>query len=977
MNKTNMLKLRNIFLMAIVYLLLNIQSIFALPVEQHILGNDKYIELENNIQEMIKLDIRKDGIYIIKTSGVANVVLKMVDNENVEIEPIFIERDNNYFASYYLKANNNYFVKVKAETDCEIDSSKLWLFCLGESYAIKYLNDVSNYQIETCGQDIYFKFIPQNTNTYIIKSYGKLDLDAQIYDEYGKKIAESSGLSGLNFKIIKELEKEKCYYIRVYSQNDIGIFDIEIQKDTSNYVELIDMCTNNQLDEEFYGYIKNEQQQNFVKFIPDIDGEYKFVVISDMDLDIDVLDIVGESVAQDIENNKNYSFAVLQAKKGREYSIAVSSKANETGMYKLRVLRFAQLREYANPIVQGINEVSLQDKEEYFKFRCPDDGIFNFGLVGGYNINLELYDENGKCIKEGEECIYITAPTIGGLARKNDTLYLKVVRTQDILKEECEIHVNNFQDLIKDCVQVEEGEVQGNILEKGNEVFYQFVPKQDGIYFIKSICKMYIDGKLYDDMGNLLSENSSDNMQLFIARRLKKNHTYYIQISDLYKESTGDFAIEISLYNDKENYSVIGSDIELEDEIEYLGDRKCYEFKASGTDVYTISLTSKSNMCFSVSDNCEDEIVSEESKYSNLRMDKDSQYKITVFGQDELNDVGEYVLSIENFSDKVRNAKVISEGEKYQGNLIVKDTQDCYTFSPKDEDYYCIYTTGDVNTYIEVYTDEGELIKTADSGFDSNFYLVMNLEKDNKYLFKIGGRKPNEVGIYELNIEKSLSQNPNKIQWLRLNDVTTDVLENDKTYKIYKFIVGHSGEYFIDNYSEINVDIELCDKTEEVLKCEDNKCSDNHKCYKLDENNLYYIKIKPRNGELGVYNIKIENVTKVYDGASSIKESKTKSGNLLKKWQTDYYKFEPYNTGDYLIAQMEGEEVCIEVFDQDGNIINTSTIADIINRAVFEYGNTYYIRIRNKYPIYSGEYEFFIISVEDLANYSEEFFQMT
>ena len=136
------------------------------------------------------------------------------------------------------------------------------------------------------------------------------------------------------------------------------------------------------------------------------------------------------------------------------------------------------------------------------------------------------------------------------------------------------------------------------------------------------------------------------------------------------------------------------------------------------------------------------------------------------------------------------------------------------------------------------------------------------------------------------------------------------------------------------------------------------------------------MKIKPCDGENGIYNIKIENMAKVYKKATSIPEGKIKSGKILEKWQTNYYKFVPYDTNDYLIAQMEGDEMCVEIFDQHGNIIHATTIADIIHRAVLGYGNKYYIRLRSKYPIPNGEYEFFIMSTEDLESYSEEFFKL-
>ena len=183
-----------------------------------ILTKNKCIELTSYEHEIIMLNIYKDGLYAIKTSGENDVVLKLVDKNNNEVVPNYKEHDNNYYATYSFTAGN-YYVDVKVDRIDKDAVTNLWLFLLDESVEL-----VDNQSSNICmnGEEKYFRYIPCDTDTYVIRSRGKMDVSAYIYDEKGMVLGQGSSLIGNNFKLVykftnlwmflgkKILDKQQC-----------------------------------------------------------------------------------------------------------------------------------------------------------------------------------------------------------------------------------------------------------------------------------------------------------------------------------------------------------------------------------------------------------------------------------------------------------------------------------------------------------------------------------------------------------------------------------------------------------------------------------------------------------------------------------------------------------------------------------------------------------------------------------------------
>ena len=922
-----------------------------------ILTKNNYIELGSNEHEVIGLNIYKNGLYALKTSGENDIVLKIIDCNNKEVMPNYKEHDNNYYATYFFMEGERYYVDVKVDRVNQEEISRLWLFLLDDAKIIKDSSVPG--QIRLCGEDKYFKYVPEKTDTYVVKSHGKIDIMACIYDEKGMLIKRDVNISGKNFKIVSELEEGKCYYIRVYSEFQEGTFEIEVKKDRMLYADVINLEVNSNLDRVFEGAIKRDKPCK-IKFVPNVDGEFEFLAVSDMSLKLDVLDEGQKSVAITINNNKSYSAVRARVLSDEVYTLTLEGESNEEGIYKLKILNFGKLRSNAKSIVEGKNKNVLTGREEYLKFVCPADGCFNFELSASPKIKLSLYDENGKFIKEQKDCAYVMSPTIGTIAHKDDVLYLCVKNTGR-KKIEYEVKVSNFSDLAKRCIRVTEGETYGTIQEYMPVVLYGFLPERTGVYTIKSTCKLYIDGRLYNTFGDILSENTANNMKLNITKRMYEGIPYYIKITDLYKESFGDFSLDISFVEENDVVK-IQEDVAIEDEIEFVGDIKRYQLKADSDDMYAVKIKSDANIHVRMYSD-KGMVIDEDTKYKGVNLTKGEEYIIEVTGSDELVDIGEYCIEVENFTRMVNDAQKIDCNQMCCGNLILSDTKDYYKFNCDSSGYYSIYTTGELNTYIKVYNMKCDLIHESEIGFDNNSYSVTKFNEGEVYLIEVGGIDQEQGGIYKVVLNKNDETECRTSKWIKVNKLITDVIKREGEVARYKFIACYKDTYFIDKYGNTGMSVVVYDKNKNIVNKD--------RIFELDENNLYYVEIS--SDKTGIYNFKIDNLKHAYDIAECIVEEVMQSGEIEEPGQCNYYKFVPCSKDVYLFSQSKGNKVIIEVFDSDGNRILDSEEDDGVNSVDLRNNKLYGVKIRYKNLRDVGEYEFFIISKSKLYEYRSQF----
>ena len=958
-------KFSSIIFVLCLYFIVSVQTVFSVDING-ILSINKCIRIKDGIEQVVKLNIEEDGIYILKTTGENDAIFKVFDEKNDFIKPIYEERNNNHCGTYMLSKDRIYYVNVKAYNKLQNNNSRLWLFSLDKANSISNLNSRTSGKISVDGSEVHFKFIPQKTNIYSIKSYGDIDLKAQIYNKNGQKIDENIDIFGLNFVFIKNMIKNEIYYIRVYSDTE-GDFEIEISDNDKVFNEEINEASK----KEIVGYLKSENDVNDIKFVPQDDGEYRFMLISANCLELKILDSEEDDVGYDTENGKCYSTSRLYAQKGEEYKIRVTSK-DDLGAYKLKVVTFEDEMNTVAELSKGANNVMLREKEEFFKYICSEDGIFSFKVKNSNDRDIEIYNKNGQFISEYQKCHYAKDPVISAPGQKDEVLYLKITN-QDIFDKECKIYVSNFSEDIKDCKTIKEGITKGTIKDENEEKFYKFVPQNDGIYCIKSNNKMYIDCNLYDCMGNLLSENNSSSLKMNIKLFLEKGNTYYLKIKDLTQKGTGDFCIKIEMIDYKCQYISFSDNIRIEDEIEYMGDEKYYCFIATDSDVHSIQLDGDADFNIVIIENGKKVVLYGANGYDHLRLKEGAEYEIYVFGEDEFLDLGEYSLKIDNFTKKQKNGVNIELDEEIKGNLLVADTEDYYRFIAKTTNYYSIYTTGELYTTLEIYDMYGNLVKTVEKGFDNNFYTTVKLKKANLYLLKVNVKPDTSGGPYGINIKKVDISKHEDEEWIKFDKIKTSSIDMEGEVRCYKFMTSNEGKYLIELNADIDMDVNVYDSNRNLIDSHANNVSTNCKCYNLESNSLYYVEVlSVESEETDIYNILVENIEKGYKNAQLVPEDTLYYDYIKQGKNTKYYKLIPTDTQEYLLYKIQGDSIDINIFDEDGNIILSEIPDDTLQLFNLEAYKTYYIRVKNNELDYNDDYAFFIIKKIDLEKYVDK-----
>lgn len=872
-----------------------------------VLYDNEYIELENKEKQIVKLNIKRDGLYTLKSLGLNDVIIDLFNEGNEKVYPNYVECDGNIFATYMLNSGVSYCANIKMKLRDENEKSKLRLYFLDDSVLVdeKGINGC----IDNYNEDKYFKYVPWDNDLYMIKSSGNIDLNASIYDDKGANIQDSSDITGLNFKIFEKLKKGKCYYIRVWSIDDVGNFKLDILKKQLRNKDVIDLYMCDRVDSNFCGYAK--KGDNDIKFVSDVDGEYKFVLTSEMNLCIDIKDEEQKSIAKYCECNKNYSFAMADIKKGKEYIIRISNDLDKFGAYKLKILNFCKIMSCSKDIVIGKNEGFISKEDEYLRFVCPSDGVFSFKNLGEEFITIDFYDENGKLLKESKSSLGVLRQIFGIKSNKGDVLYLKIRdRYGKLLKFNYEIDINNFCDSIKDCYSASVGETSGYIEDLSKVCMYKFVPRRGGTYFIKSRCDRFIGCRLYNSEGYLMQEDCM-NFNFIIASKLEKGEEYYIEISSMC--SVGEFCFEIMLLDDIQKIK-IQEDVWISNKIEYLGEVKQYEFCASKDAIYLPIVESLVDI----------DIVKRDENgnvVENMNLKKGEKRIIEISGRNSLEDIGNYSLKIENFTNKIRNAKQVICDKEYQGSIFVPSMQDSYSFVPEVSGHYSICAISDMKMKSRVYDLEGNLLVENKREDDPNFCIVAKLKKGEKYLITINEETGKDACIYALVIEQNKKTKANP-EWIKLDKIKFGLLGCDGQEKVYKIVIPKIGKYFIDNYLSFKLDIEVSDENGNVVERIDNEDIPNRGLYEFNENSLYYIRIKAKNDmETGMYGLRIENLDKAYKSAKLLLKNNYFEISKTNTGECSYYKLIINYEDIYSISKIDGDRLYIDLLDRNGNVL--------------------------------------------------------
>ncbi|MCR5485322.1 MAG: hypothetical protein K6F09_06985 [Clostridiales bacterium] len=118
-------------------------------------------------------------------------------------------------------------------------------------------------------------------------------------------------------------------------------------------------------------------------------------------------------------------------------------------------------------------------------------------------------------------------------------------------------------------------------------------------------------------------------------------------------------------------------------------------------------------------------------------------------------------LAVASFAEEKEKKKInfndvetLSEG-KLVTAFITKDVREVtYKFEPSANGYFCFYSSGENDSYLNIYDESGELVADGDDYIDSaNFFCVCKLSSTHKYAVAVGLFDEKDTGLIQINVE--------------------------------------------------------------------------------------------------------------------------------------------------------------------------------------------------------------------------------
>src|SRR3989339_409956 len=404
-----------------------------------------------------------------------------------------------------------------------------------------------------------------------------------------------------------------------------------------------------------------------------------------------------------------------------------------------------------------------------------------------------------------------TAYTFTVMPAQNITLYAKWTINQVI---------SDFDN----ATIVNDGEViQVEITLENNAIFYIFTPTVSGNYRIFSTGDQ--DTYVYLCNQNEEVVNSDDDSGLDYNFDLiyffEIGQTYYIVVQ-LYDEfETGSFTWSLQqVVSDFNNATAVNvGDINLVD-VTIIGSDYYYQFTTSSSGYFEIYSEGDQDTYVSIYN--QNEVLLETNDDGGLDynfgliyyFEENQIYYIVVELYDDL-EIGSFTWTIDSSKSNFVNAIEVFDGSTVNVSVIIEGDVDYYLFNPLTTGYYYMYSTGDYDTYINVYDQYEELYDLDDdSGSGYNFGLLCYFESGQSYYITVELYDETETGDFTWTLERN--------DYLGNEDFDSAVIIDAETINVgailysesriyYKFIPTQTGYYNVESPSNQILCYELYD----------------------------------------------------------------------------------------------------------------------------------------------------------------------
>lgn len=792
-----------------------------------------------------------------------------------------------------------------------------------------FIDDCLLYYVIHVSDSGFYQFSSQSNHDFSVTLY-----DSEYYDlDYDDDSGENN-----NFMLTLYFEKNMTYYFEINLKDHWGLTTFKLSLSFSNQTNHdfqnaslvnIDILYNDTI------YLNGEQL--FYKFYISQSGNYQIISQCEENILFNIYssDFVYIADFYLYDHYSNFSFTELQS--GEYYYIEISF-VNQIaiGNFNFKIM----INNEINTILEDAILYNLNDPNEILTTSLNYINLYSFipESTGDYfieyysysSIDTEWYDENGYIISgatKGFNCLSI--PMVFGL-----NYYFVVLSDGSIFENILfEItQVDNYNTDFNNAKKVELEEINNVIVIDYNEIlYYRFEPLLSGEYQVFSSGYLPLFIELYDEDFYFIDGYGSTWMNNnFIFNYTFDAGSIYYFIIGVDNSSIGKFDFMIHQSNnvnidmDKAEILLLNNDYHLS--ISNYGEQLYYEFIPQFSGIYRVNISNIWGLGVLITDGNE-HVVESDSTQENFDFIQEDYYlvknqsyyfMITFY---DYYSFGHFVFKVSlfnNIEDDFVTAIDIYSGDTV--NIVIENNEQMfYKFTPQETGEYILLSSGNIDTYITIYNEEGYILDKNDDFIDLNFTLMFYFEAGETYYLsiKLYTYSTNHSFIFSL---ISANFGFSSAEMIHKDESKTVDIANYNDYRCYKFQPMDSETLMIFSYGNYDTMILIFDSNYNLVSIDISELDNsNFKLYyPFIQNRIYYfVVLMVDRNEIGTFNIYLCQPTIEADELVFIQTD---------AYETIEIKFVPLETATYSLYIMDVDESYyasyeIDVFDSSMSLI--------------------------------------------------------
>lgn len=570
-------------------------------------------------------------------------------------------RNSNFYCALWLNANETCYIQTNSRTfdkyyiikvsllkdDYGNDKESATELFSGKEVSgeINYTNDID-----------YFKFTPSTSEPYLIESTGSTDVDGTLFNLASY---EDVGSDNGNFSLIYSLEANKTYYIQVnHNKNGdedylaTGAYGIKVSPLGDDHGIDFDTATEIEAGDEIQAVGQYDEDYDYFKFTPDIDGMYSIESSGTGDVSAFIYDNEKDKITYNSGSGIGYNFyLVLLLNANKTYYIKTYPNSINVP-YTVKVNLLDDDHGHDNSSATEIEvdkevmgEINYTKDIDYFKFTPAKTGSYSIESTGNTRLNGTIYnltsqsdvvriDRNFRIVytlNAGETYyIQVEHADLGDKDRDNIGAYgIKISQLTDD-------HGNSFDT----ATEVNSGdEVQAVKESEGDIDYFKFTPVTSGIYCFESTGDNDIWGELYTGINSPIYTygDGGTNNNFYTDLYMEANKTYYLKTNAI-KKNVPYFVKAYPVDRDDHGNDIKSStDLSIGDEvsgaIDYFRDADCFVFTTEEGGSYRIESSGNADVEGYLVDHTSNSNISNENKNFriDIKLDANTTYYLRVY----------------------------------------------------------------------------------------------------------------------------------------------------------------------------------------------------------------------------------------------------------------------------------------------------------------------------------------------------------